>query len=999
MISSTKRFPRSYIWIFGIAIIICLLWLVIKSQKTNLDWTTDPISREIESQFKLRDNFTIRLLAKEPDIMNPMTMCVDKHGAIYVTESSTYRYGVEGAPLKDFLNPIKRIELDSKGKPTRVTVVAKGFANPVMGVDIYEDKLYATCLNELFVMDIGPEGQLTNRQLLVKDSAEPWNPFGMYRVVVGPDAKLWLAIADHPNSEPVTLTGSDGRRVRLRGQSGGFVRCNLDGSGLEIIVQGFRAPFAFDIDPWGHLWAVSNGEGSPNIYVDVIPGMDYGYHSRNVSYAWLAGKTTLAPPVNEMGPGANTIALHYYGSMFPKDFWGDIIMANWGSHGAHPTNRSLKQFLHPEKEKEGVSGTVQEGLRESPELFLTSSDSMFRPVGMITAPDGGLYLADWHGHDDESNNTGRIFKITYTGKKELKSQNTPSPDKIKEMNPTELCQLLGNENRFIREQAQHALAQSGTDVVESIGEVLKKENAFSAANAIWTLTRINSVAATHTMVIALSHPDSRVRALGLRQLQQASAKQLGGMRYPAGIGTSGAEFKPSKILGAEELAKLAAPLVRDPNEEVRVEAALALNSSEAISGGLLTALEIVKDKRLLYQIGFELGKYGNLAILEKLHTASNPVLKRVALIAAETARNENNALATAIKDWDLILTDENAAKELVAEIRAGRILPTNAGDRLVALEWLEAHPPAASKSLSDFLSNCVRENDYIVQAVALRILRQSTLHSPDTKSAIISILRKPKDQRSVRIQLEALYTLGSFADIGTSQEWLLWLKDSSKNVITGTLRALRQQKHSSEFMSALWPTALSIAQRNPLLAEEIWNTFRQSIPDEQMERLPARPVRSTDKNQFAQSILAGLKGASAQRGKWTFNITCASCHSVRSGDGELRLGPNLANIGAASQPQYLIESILEPSKVLKTGFQIETIETKDGQVFNGQMETKDQQIIIKRIGTEPLKVPMTNVRKRKTSHLSPMPEGLDNEMTVSELADLTAYLLTLKESN
>jgi len=40
----------------------------------------------------------------------------------------------------------------------------------------------------------------------------------------------------------------------------------------------------------------SNGEGGPNIYVDVIPGMDYGYHSREVSYAWLTGKMALSPP-------------------------------------------------------------------------------------------------------------------------------------------------------------------------------------------------------------------------------------------------------------------------------------------------------------------------------------------------------------------------------------------------------------------------------------------------------------------------------------------------------------------------------------------------------------------------------------------------------------------------------------------------------------------------------------------------------------------------------
>jgi hypothetical protein len=350
--------------------------------------------------------------------------------------------------------------------------------------------------------------------VLVKDSAEPWNPFGMYRVMVGPDAKLWLAIADHPDSKPVTLTGSDGSKARLRGQSGGFVRCNLDGSALEVIVQGFRAPFAFDIDPWGHLWAISNGEGSPNIYVDVIPGMDYGYHSRNVSYAWLAGKTKLAPPVSEMGPGANTVALHYYGSMFPDDFWGSIIMANWGSHGAFPTNRIIRQFVRQERPNSDSAAGVGEVFRESPELFLSSTDSLFRPVGMTAAPDGGLYLADWHGHDDESDTTGRIFKITYAGSGGSGSGNDYSPAKIKNMDPAALCELLGNRNRFVRTQAQDALVQAGPAALGALTQVLKNGDAFAAANAIWTLTRFHSESAVQAMTAcARSAYASSVRQL------------------------------------------------------------------------------------------------------------------------------------------------------------------------------------------------------------------------------------------------------------------------------------------------------------------------------------------------------------------------------------------------------------------------------------------------------------------------------------------------------
>jgi len=77
-----KRLPGFYLWILSGGISILLLWFLTRSPKENFARTTDPTSLKIESQFMLQDNFTIRLLAKEPDVINPMTLCVDDHGAI-----------------------------------------------------------------------------------------------------------------------------------------------------------------------------------------------------------------------------------------------------------------------------------------------------------------------------------------------------------------------------------------------------------------------------------------------------------------------------------------------------------------------------------------------------------------------------------------------------------------------------------------------------------------------------------------------------------------------------------------------------------------------------------------------------------------------------------------------------------------------------------------------------------------------------------------------------
>ena len=164
-----------------------------------------------------------------------------------------------------------------------------------------------------------------------------------------------------------------------------------------------------------------------------------------------------------------------------------------------------------------------------------------------------------------------------------------------------------------------------------------------------------------------------------------------------------------------------------------------------------------------------------------------------------------------------------------------------------------------------------------------------------------------------------------------------------------------------------------------------------------MAKLPRTPAAPADKGQLAQAVIARMKGASVALGQLSFSTArtmCAACHSVRP--GELRLGPSLAGLGAAVPPQYLVESILEPNKVIKTGFQMETVETKDGRTFSGLVEAAGANLLIRMLGASLASVPLAEVKSRTASALSPMPAGLEVTMTVGELADLTAYLISLK---
>ena len=59
-------------------------------------------------------------------------------------------------------------------------------------------------------------------------------------------------------------------------------------------------------------------------------------------------------------------------------------------------------------------------------------------------------------------------------------------------------------------------------------------------------------------------------------------------------------------------------------------------------------------------------------------------------------------------------------------------------------------------------------------------------------------------------------------------------------------------------------------------------------------------------------------------------LTCAKCHDSQAG---VQLGPEYAKVGKEGTAEYLIESVLSPSKVIKKGYETVVITTLDGRTL------------------------------------------------------------------
>ena len=103
------------------------------------------------------------------------------------------------------------------------------------------------------------------------------------------------------------------------------------------------------------------------------------------------------------------------------------------------------------------------------------------------------------------------------------------------------------------------------------------------------------------------------------------------------------------------------------------------------------------------------------------------------------------------------------------------------------------------------------------------------------------------------------------------------------------------------------------------------------------------------------------------------------------------------DIGKRSKPDELVESILKPSAKLAQGFETYRFVTTDERVFQGFVvsERADATVIRESTGVQ-RELKKDEVATRVMQKQSAMPEGLAANLTPAQLADLLAYLQSLK---
>ncbi|WP_373494163.1 discoidin domain-containing protein [Aquiflexum sp.] len=475
-----------------------------------------PVSaNEQKKSFVLKPGFKIEPVLSEPQIREPAAIQFDGNGRMYVLELRTYMQDLDATGELLPASQISRWEdLDGDGVYETGTVFLDSLVfpryvvpfgpNSILSMESNEDHVYRytdTNLDgkadkkELFASGLGRSGNVEHQTSFLTWALDNWmystynnkrirwTPNGVIQEDSGNPWGQWGVTQDNYGK----LFFQDGAGGVPQGFQFPIIYGNFNVKGA--LKEGFRVPYSLVT------------------YADFQPGMQEAKPDGSLS--------------NVTGAAGNDV---FRGDRLPKDLVGDYLYGE-------PVGRIVRRI--GSENVEGLSYLQNKYISEASE-FIQSTDPLFRPVDMATAPDGTLYIVDlYRGIIQEGEWTqegsylrtkiqqyqmedivgnGRIWRLSYEGM----PRNTQKP-RMYEESAKELIRHLEHPNGWWRDMAQQTLIlnQDKTIVPDLITMAGSSTNELARIHALWTLEGLGELKSDLVKKFAVD-PNPNIRIQGLR---------------------------------------------------------------------------------------------------------------------------------------------------------------------------------------------------------------------------------------------------------------------------------------------------------------------------------------------------------------------------------------------------------------------------------------------------------------------------------------------------
>jgi putative heme-binding domain-containing protein len=122
-----------------------------------------------------------------------------------------------------------------------------------------------------------------------------------------------------------------------------------------------------------------------------------------------------------------------------------------------------------------------------------------------------------------------------------------------------------------------------------------------------------------------------------------------------------------------------------------------------------------------------------------------------------------------------------------------------------------------------------------------------------------------------------------------------------------------------------------------------------------------------------------------------FGRVCSTCHQYRGSAGA-QFGPDLGEVRNHA-PLSLLVDVLDPNHSIADGYDLWMVTLTDGTTFSGVIGHEAPTSVTLRLpgGSETV-IPRTQIKSMRVSGASAMPEGLQGQIDLQQMADLIAFL-------
>ncbi len=952
--------------------------------------------------FQVAEGFEVNLFAADPIIAKPIQMNFDPAGRLWIASSEVYPQIKPGQEADDKVLVVE--DVDGDGRADKTSIFARGLLIPT-GVEPGDGGAYVANSTELLhFKDVDGDGRADQTRVVLSGFGTEDTHHILHTLRWGYDGALYFNQSIYIHSHIETPHG-----VRRLG-GGGIWRFRPETMELDVFIRGLVNPWGHHFDRWGQSFATDGAGGEGINYC--LPGAYY----------------FTAPDAVRILPGLNPGSPKYCGlevvggRHLPDSWQGNLITNDFRG------NR-VCQFIVSEDGAGYAS-------REQTELIKTSHVA-FRPIDVKMGPDGAIYIADWynpiiqHGEVDfrdprRDHTRGRIWRVTAKGRPTV-----PRP-KLVGAATGDLLKALESPEEWTRVQARRVMQERGASAVAPelaawTGAIDRKRPDAEALRleALWTFEAIGRP--EPALLRELLHsPEPRIRAAAVRVVPHwkdglDDAIALLGERAVDGFPRvrleavrALAEFPEPKAaelamaaldrpvdsfldyalwLTARQLAPKWLPEARAGRFDFGgrpahlVYALLAVNSPEVVAP-LLTLLregKVPKDQD---------GKVQNL-----IATQGGPGELAAVLDLVLEAKTLPPARRAALLD---LLAGAAARRKVVPAGDLSRIIPLIAdrddATRAAALRAAGAwNVPAIDGRLAELAG--AADTPGSVRAAAIEAMARRG--KPEGRRAIENLADRGASAAVQAMALAALEDIDPNAASPRIAGWLGRLPvDRAEDAAPLLARVLRRRDGPAILARSIEQKANAIP---PDLAKLLIRQVRSAGRDEPM--LVAALSRAGGLNAAPKALsapeMAALLAEVAQngdpaRGERVFrrrDLTCLNCHAIAGAGGQV--GPSLESIGASAQPDYLVDSILQPNKQVKENYHAITVATDDGRVYTGiKRRQTDSELVLRDSEDREVSIPLASVDAQKTAG-SIMPAGLADGLTHSELVDLVRFLSVL----